>query len=140
MDAKLKANFINSVASGQKKPCPICYALNEINVATCFSCGYEFEDQKNRNPASDFSEKKVWVMESQPVQEKSIQPTPEQTSSAQNQPIQGTPTKAAPPQPAFESASQMNVIEEEEKNPLAQGLPAWDVVPPQVMVRRKKKR
>ena len=140
MDKKSNANFVNSVASGQKKPCPICYALNEMNVATCFSCGYKFEDQKNSNSVSDSSEKKVWVMESQPVEEKSIQPIPVQTSPVQNQPIQETPTKAAPSQPVFQSVSQMDVVEEEEKNPLAQGLPAWDVVPPQVMVRRKTKR
>ena len=39
MDAKSRANVINSVASGQKIPCPACDSLNESNSIFCIICG-----------------------------------------------------------------------------------------------------
>lgn len=39
MDAKSKANFINSVASRQKIPCPVCNELNEFDSRYCYMCG-----------------------------------------------------------------------------------------------------
>lgn len=41
MDAKSKANFINSVASGANVPCPKCGASNKAGNKFCISCGAE---------------------------------------------------------------------------------------------------
>ncbi|MEY8428128.1 hypothetical protein AALA00_10515 [Lachnospiraceae bacterium 46-15] len=87
MDAKSKANFINSVGGGQQVPCPGCGALNKADSRFCITCG-----------------------------------TPMQ---------QMTASSAAQPVP---------VAEPEEVSVFAEGLPSWDIVPPQVVVRRKKKR
>lgn len=39
MDAKSKANFINSVASGANIPCPKCGVSNKAGSNFCISCG-----------------------------------------------------------------------------------------------------
>lgn len=39
MDAKSKANFINSVAAGQSVPCPKCGRENKAGSKFCVSCG-----------------------------------------------------------------------------------------------------
>lgn len=41
MDAKSKANFINSVASGEGVPCPKCSAMNKADSSFCIACGAE---------------------------------------------------------------------------------------------------
>lgn len=41
MDAKSKANFINSVAAGTNIPCPKCGAINKADSKFCISCGTE---------------------------------------------------------------------------------------------------
>ena len=41
MDAKSKANFIISVASGSSIPCPKCGASNSPDDRFCLSCGAE---------------------------------------------------------------------------------------------------
>lgn len=41
MDAKSKANFINSVASGTNIPCPKCGTSNKSDSKFCISCGAE---------------------------------------------------------------------------------------------------
>lgn len=41
MDAKSKANFINSVADGSNIPCSSCGASNPSDSKFCFSCGAE---------------------------------------------------------------------------------------------------
>ena len=91
MDAKSKANFINSVAAGTNIPCPKCGARNKADSKFCISCGEEIVvPQANNAPA--FA------------------------------PAKETPAKVAKyvaPSSAF-----------------AEGLPAWSIEPPQVMVRR----
>lgn len=95
MDAKSKANFINTVASGAKVPCPKCGASNKSDSKFCFSCGAEIissQDATNNSPAFT------------PVQETAA---PVKTSKYV-----------------------------EPNNVFAQGLPAWNIEPPQMMVRR----
>ncbi|MDY4488145.1 MAG: zinc ribbon domain-containing protein [Candidatus Limivicinus sp.] len=41
MDAKSKANFINSVAAGTTVPCPKCGAANKRESKFCRACGTE---------------------------------------------------------------------------------------------------
>lgn len=103
MDAKSKADFINSVAGGQKIPCPNCNALNEPDFMFCYSCGAKFESRENVNADSV----------SQPQQ--------------------------APVRPAFQTAAPAPAEEPEKVSVFAQGIPDWDMLPPQVVVRRKKK-
>ena len=91
MDAKSKANFINSVAAGQIVPCPKCGAANRPDSVSCITCGADLAATKNSTPA--FSA----------VEETDATATGKQAESV---------------------------------SVFAEGLPSWDVVPPQVVVRR----
>ncbi len=54
MDAKSKAEFINSVASLKSVPCPKCGSNNKANNKFCFSCGAEIivpQNVQNNVPA-----------------------------------------------------------------------------------------
>ena len=109
MDAKSRANFINSIASGQNIPCPKCNTLNEADSKFCASCGTPLEKKtENTNvpfaPVKKVEEEKKVVDNKEPVK------------------------KVAPIQEYEESESVF-----------AEGLPSWDIEPPQVMVRRKRK-
>lgn len=100
MDAKSKADFINSVAGRQKILCPNCNALNDSDSMFCFSCGTKLEIAEKANLNT-------------------------------NEAVQNGP--------AFQMAVSVPVEEQEDDNAFAQGLPDWDMVPPQVVVRRKRK-
>ncbi len=93
MDAKSKANFINSVAAGQVVPCPKCGTANKPDSKFCVSCGAE-----------------IVVAEA----------------------------KATPAFAPVADSEQKNAASKyvEPVSVFADGLPAWDIVPPQVMVRR----
>ncbi len=95
MDAKSKANFINSVAAGQSIPCPQCGTVNTSDSRFCINCGIEIVAPAPKS-APAFA----------PV----VEDVPQETVSA----------KYVEPVSAF-----------------AEGLPTWDIVPPQVMVRRR---
>lgn len=97
MDAKNKANFINSVAGGQVIPCPNCSTTNKPDSKRCISCGAKLSAPTDVNGAPAF----------EPVAE-----NPPQTT--------GKAAKYVEPASVF-----------------AEGLPSWDIVPPQVMVRRR---
>lgn len=92
MDAKSRANFINSVASGQKIPCSKCDALNEADSKFCEACGAPLE-AKNENKDAAFA-------------------------------------------PLTEVATETYI---NDKDVFADGLPEWNIEPPQVLVRRKRK-
>lgn len=54
MDAKSRADFINSVASGTNVPCPECGTSNKSDSKFCISCGAEItvhKEVKNNTPA-----------------------------------------------------------------------------------------
>ena len=119
MDAKSKANFINSVASGQKVPCPVCNALNEPDSLFCFSCGTKLEKKASTNETLPFRTAAP-VQQSAPIQ-------------------QSAPVQKAAPKQVFQIASPVLIEEPEETSVFAEGLPAWDMLPPQVAVRRNKK-
>lgn len=54
MDAKSRANFINSVAAGKEIPCPKCGASNKADSKFCISCGAEItvpQTVANNKPA-----------------------------------------------------------------------------------------
>ncbi len=55
MDAKSRANFINSVASGTNIPCPKCGKSNKSDSKFCISCGAEITvPQETQNSAHAF--------------------------------------------------------------------------------------
>lgn len=55
MDAKSKANFINSVAAGQEMACPACGTKNKANSRFCISCGKEMMGAPGANNAPAFA-------------------------------------------------------------------------------------
>lgn len=95
MDAKSRANFINSVAKGQTVPCPQCNAANEPDANFCIVCGAKL------------------------------------TKAGTDTPAFGAASEAPKP------ASVPEKMTEEEKAVFADGLPSWDILPPQVVVRRR---
>ena len=109
MNARSKADFINSVAGGMI-PCPNCQKLNEPDSKFCEACGTRLV--------------------------KPEEPKPEATPAFE-------PVKKEEPVPAFEPVKKTEIKQEvvyhEPESVFAKGLPDWDMVPPQVMVRRKKR-
>lgn len=72
MDAKSKANFINSVASGEIIPCPGCGTSNKADSEFCVSCGAKITaptEAPNNVPAFEPAKETVAeaVASSQPV-------------------------------------------------------------------------
>lgn len=96
MDAKSRANFINSVAAGQTVPCPRCGAANRPDAVTCNVCGSPLAVKSTENNTPAFA-----------------------TVSANT------------------SAGSKSVRYEESAAVFADGLPSWDILPPQVVVRRR---
>ena len=95
MDAKSRANFINSVAAGQTVPCPRCGAANRPDAATCNVCGSPFAVKAADN-------------------------TPAFAAVAANTSVSGKSARY-----------------DESAAVFADGLPSWDILPPQVVVRRR---
>lgn len=172
MDAKLRANFIHSVASGDKILCPKCNAMNEadskfcetcgapINVRKavgqdkvvcpmcgvsnepgakfCFSCGKDLEstqadDAEDKEKKSDITDKVPFasVKKNTPVSKK----TEEKHTGIPFAPVKETTA----PESQTKNAAMPPAEELEERSAFAEGLPDWDITPPQVVVRRRKK-
>lgn len=88
MDAKSKADFINSIAKEQVVPCPNCGADNKPDNGYCISCGTKIAAKTLDNEA-----------------------------------------------PAARAETTAKYVEA--PSVFAQGLPSWDILPPQVVVRRR---
>lgn len=118
MDAKSRAKFINSVANGQKIPCPKCNTLNESESNFCISCGNELiqEIVKENDTYNATKQKKDLPFN----QVENIEQAKEKVNVL------------------LSSVKKSENSSESPKSVFAQGLPSWDIVPPQVMVRRKK--
>lgn len=160
MDAKSKANFINSVAGGQGIPCPNCNTLNEADSKFCIACGTPLTQKKPENvvpfataepvqeptptPAAAPSQEKEPV----PAAEPSQQPFPTAEPS-QQQPFAAAepsrpPVRPRPVQSRTKQAEQPKSAAPTEKyvepeSVFAEGLSSWDIEPPQVVVRRKRR-
>lgn len=205
MDAKARANFINSIGSGQKIPCPSCGSLNETDDAFCSICGTPlkgeaaaeapkqnicpFCGEENDEDAlfcgscgkkmaivpppqapafAPAAETKPATPAFAPVAETkpavpafapAAEPKPAAPAfapAAETKPVAPvfapatepkpaapafTPAvkeeKAAEVKPVFNFVAADTVIEDEAPSAFAEGLPDWDMVPPQVAVRRK---
>ena len=98
MDAKSKAEFINSVAVGKALVCKKCGAANEPDSMFCISCGAALKQEETKTEPAFGQAKEEKTNTVAPV-----------TVTAYDEPE------------AF----------------FADGLPDWDIVPPQVVVRRR---
>lgn len=76
MDAKRKADFINSVAAGTAIPCPKCGMKNESNGKFCISCGVELSasqtPQVNTSAFEQVKEKETSARVSQYVEPSNV--------------------------------------------------------------------
>lgn len=148
MNAKSKADFINSVAAGSTIPCPQCGMVNESDSKFCVSCGTKlsppqkpqvhelaFEQVKEEDPyKSAFGQ----VKEEDPYkpafgqvkEEKPYKPAFEQAKEKESYAPSSEEVKE---REMFAQVSQYV----ERSNALAEGLPEWTIEPPQVMVRRR---
>ena len=128
MDAKSKANFINSVASGEKIPCPECGQLNKSDSKFCSFCGCEIKSPEEVKPADSAFPTVA------PEQPAAVSAFP--AAAPAESPADSAPASSAP---AFEKTKEAPVKEEPYVEPptaFAQGLPEWTIEPPQVVVRR----
>ncbi len=121
MDAKSKANFINSVGGGQQVPCSGCGALNKAGSRFCITCGTPMRQAAVQEQT-----------EAPPVQEQDAETAPEMSFA----PVKKEETKKARVEkPITKRAEKPAPVEEtEEVSVFAEGLPSWDIVPPQVVV------
>ena len=58
MDAKMRADFVNSVASGQKVPCPVCNTLNDPDGSFCIACGHSLKKEEKQKDIQRKKERK----------------------------------------------------------------------------------
>ena len=56
MDAKMRADFVNSVASGQKVPCPVCNTLNDPDGSFCIACGHSLKKEEKKDEVEKYLE------------------------------------------------------------------------------------
>lgn len=112
MESK-NANFINSVAQGEIVPCPVCNANNEPGSKFCMICGSAMQKEAS---APAFAPVEEAAPAFAPVEEPAPAFAPTQEEAA-------APTREE--------------VREEPVSAFAQGLPAWDIVPPQIMVKRR---
>jgi len=75
MDAKSKANFINSIVGGQEIPCPECGTLNEADSKFCLSCGKELSATKETDNTPAFAPAEEPVEKAKPVTVKYVEPS-----------------------------------------------------------------
>lgn len=153
MDAKSKVNFIHSVADGQKIPCPKCGALNRTGARFCITCGAALGQAEEPAPVVEElicpkcgtvneSGYKFCVSCGTPLEQGDA---PKEEPDAPFAPIKEVAPKkeeepSEPKQAAPVAAVFFQVEEEEEEVSIfAEGLPAWDIEPPQMLVRRKRK-
>ena len=112
MDAKSRANFINSVASGSIIVCPKCNTKNPSDSKYCMKCGADLTSAASKNMTARA------VFE----QAKAIK--------------EAETANAAPAEPAKEK--EVKVVYVEPAKAFAEGLPEWSLEPPHTMVRRHK--
>lgn len=109
MDAKSKANFINSVASGQEVACPDCQTKNKAGSKFCIGCGKKLiEENTNVDNKPAFAQVET--------------------------PVANEPVKMMEEMPVKKNFKYV-----EPESVFAQGLPSWNIEPPQVVIRRKHK-
>lgn len=153
MDMKSNVNFINSGTDEYKIICPNCSTLNEMDSLFCFSCGTKLEEARDTNVNLDkFVEGNTAYKSPADVQIRDEVQAEDMKSSflfgvenmKRNMSIMANEDVLQQPQPESPKMTVYTVVqnpveEPEEISVFAQGLPNWDMVPPQVVVRRKSK-
>ena len=150
MDAKSKANFINSVAGAQKISCPNCNTLNDADSMFCAICGTKIGSEPeienlNTEVSQVLNDNQVSVsLDQAATTSSSFTPAfapalakEKKTTSEPNTNEQKPKSDVA--KPAFQMVTPEPEELPEEVSVFAEGLPDWDMVPPQVVVRRKSK-
>ena len=157
MNIKSKANFINAVAGGQKIPCPTCNTLNKSDALFCISCGTKLPVNRakgNKEETMDLKEdrlqgsqriihepvkgvRSMYLEEMIPDYFRLYSKEPVSTGESDNSVRKNLQTVSENKRQAFRPVVSADSAEEGQISVFAQGLPAWDVVPPQIMVRRK---
>ncbi|MDO4312446.1 MAG: zinc ribbon domain-containing protein [Eubacteriales bacterium] len=125
MDAKQRVRFINAQGGqntgsvGASRICPKCHA--EVKGKFCTKCGTKYEEPVkveepvNKNPFASVAEDII-------KEEKKPSSVPEIRKS-----------------PIFQAIQEPEPTVPEEESALAKGLPEWNIEPPQVVVRRKRR-
>ena len=137
MNIKSKANFINAVAGGQKIPCPTCNTLNKSDALFCISCGTKLPVNRakgNKEETMDLKEDRL--QGSQRIIHEPVE-VAVSTGESDNSVRKNLQTVSENKRQAFRPVVSADSAEEGQISVFAQGLPAWDVVPPKIMVRRK---
>lgn len=123
MDAKQRASFINSIGAQPGQP-----AEPKPEAA-----GFSMKTEEETRPLS--------TPETSPFA--AAEPAPAAAPFAASEPAPAAPQvapasafAAVKEQPAAPAAAAVQA--EEEENAFAQGLPAWDLVPPQLAVRKRR--
>ena len=127
MDAKAKAEFINSVAGGQGIPCPKCNGLNKAGSNFCVYCGSPLGNKSEKDHSADEPVNNEVDVKKEHVSEK-VPPVSEPVINTEETVTNSGKGKTEP----YEEY-------EDSESIFAEGLPDWDMVPPQVVVRRKRK-
>lgn len=143
MEAKMRANFINSVASGQKIPCPSCNTLNDSDADFCFSCGQKIKRENAFDNTDDNSQYQSVSKNTCPSCNKQNDLDANFCafcgySFSQNIDAPMSDDSKTKKQ-AFKFVEPIIEDTEEPVSAFANGLPSWSIVPPNIMVRRKKK-
>ena len=136
--------------------CPACGAENEIGLQFCAVCGLAFAPEPAQEKPQEATQPFAPIEPAKPDAPKPAQPAqpfapiepakPDAPKPAQpTQPFAPIePAKPDAPKPAQAAQAFAPIAATEEKAPepesvFAQGLPDWDMLPPQVVVRRKRK-
>lgn len=136
MDATSNANLINSVAEGTTIPCPACGAALPPDSQFCTVCGQVLEQKAPEADAPAFA----------PVEEETPAFAPVEEDAPAFAPVEEEAPAFAPAEeetPAFAPAEEEVPAKApkhayvEPVSVFADGLPAWDIEPPQVVVRKR---
>ena len=139
MNARSKADFINSVAGGMI-PCPNCQKLNEPDSKFCEACGTRLLKPEEPKPAETPAFEPV--KKAEPSVAPAFEPVKkvEPSVAPAFEPVKKVEPSVAPAlEPVKNTEVRRKEVYQEPKSVFAKGLPDWDMVPPQVMVRRKKR-
>ena len=137
MDAKQRARFINAQGGqntgsvGAARICPKCHA--EVKGKFCTKCGTKYEEPvKAEEPIK--AEEPVKVEE--PVNKNPFASVAEDIIKEEKKPSSAPEIRKSP---IFQAIQEPEPTVPEEESALAKGLPEWNIEPPQVVVRRKRR-
>ena len=126
--------------------CPVCHAVLPWDAVFCFSCGTKIAGDDGSEKNEEYAEEYTEEYAEEYTEEYTEENTETVNEGPAFRPVQESPMRPvheSPRRPVQKRTLNFAVPEEEtavEVSVFAQGLPEWDVVPPQVLVRRAKKK